>query len=133
MASIAAIHILKTELGLSDSRYREILNDVAGVTSSRFLPPADARAVYSRMRSLAAANTKAARFFWVKWRELRPLLESRERSGAWVCGFVRKATGVEMDDLTCLDTLTPGDIHKAIEALKMRIDQEERKMADVPF
>ena len=130
---IAAIKIEQKKLGLSDLKYRQILNDVAGVDSARFLAPGDVIKVYRRMHNMATAKTRAARYFWVLWRELQPYLESAERSGAWVCGFVRRATAVQLEDLTCLDDLDPGDMHKAIEAIKYRLDYEKEKMADVPF
>ena len=130
---IAAIKIEQKKLGLSDLKYRQILNDVAGVDSAKFLNPGDVIKVYRKMHSMATANSRAARYFWVLWKELQPYLESAERSGAWVCGFIRRATSVRLDDLTCLDELAPGDMHKAIEAIKNRLEYEKEKMADVPF
>ena len=130
---IAAIKIEQKKLGLSDLKYRQILNDIAGVDSAKFLVPGDVIKVYRRMHNMATAKTRAARYFWVLWKELQPYLDSAERSGAWVCGFIRRATQVQLEDLTCLDSLTPGEIHKAIEAIKTRIEYEKEKMADVPF
>ena len=43
--SLAAIHILKKELGLSDADYRAILRDVAGVASAAKLDQEGDRAV----------------------------------------------------------------------------------------
>ena len=130
---IAAIKIEQKKLGLSDLKYRQILNDVAGVDSARFLAPGDVIKVYRRMHNMATAKTRAARYFWVLWKELQPYLESAERTGAWICGFIHRATQVQLEDLTCLDDLAPGDMHKAIEAIKHRIEYEKEKMADVPF
>ena len=130
---IAAIKIEQKKLGLSDLKYRQILNDIAGVDSARFLAPGDVIKVYRRMHNMATAKTRAARYFWVLWKELQPYLESAERNGAWVCGFIHRATTVHLEDLSCLDALTPGDMHKAIEAIKCRLDYEKEKMADVPF
>ena len=130
---IAAIKIEQKKLGLSDLKYRQILNDIAGVDSAKFLVPGDIIKVYRRMHTMATAKTRAARYFWVLWKELQPYLDSAERSGTWVCGFIRRATQVQLEDLTCLDSLTPGEIHKAIEAIKHRIEYEKEKMADVPF
>lgn len=130
---IAAIKIEQKKLGLSDLKYRQILNDVAGVDSARFLAPGDIIKVYRRMHNMATANSRAARYFWVLWKELQTYLESAERSGAWICGFIRRAAAVQLEDLTCLDELAPAEIHKAIEAIKHRIEYEKDKMANVPF
>ena len=130
---IAAIKIEQKKLGLSDLKYRQILNDIAGVDSARFLAPGDIIKVYRKMHNMASANSRAARYFWVLWTELQTYLKSAECSGAWICGFIRRATSVNLEDLTCLDELAPGDMHKAIEAIKNRIEYEKEKMADVPF
>ena len=130
---IAAIKIEQKKLGLSDLKYRQILNDVAGVDSARFLAPGDIIKVYRKMHNMATAHSRAARYFWVLWKELQLYLESAERTGAWICGFIRRATQVQLEDLTSLDDLAPGDMHKAIEAIKHRIEYEKEKMADVPF
>ena len=75
---IAAIKIEQKKLGLSDLKYRQILNDVAGVDSARFLAPGDVIKVYRRMHNMATANSRAARYFWVLWKELQPYLDSAE-------------------------------------------------------
>ena len=130
---IAAIKIEQKKLGLSDLKYRQILNDIAGVDSARFLAPGDIIKVYRKMHNMASANNRTARYFWVLWKELQAYLDSAERTGAWICGFIRRATSVNLEDLTCLDELAPYDMHKAIEAIKNRIEYEKEKMADVPF
>ena len=129
-----AIQILRRDLGLSDLRYRGILADVAGVTSSRQLNDDAAREVYRRISALATAEKPAARYVWVLWGELKSYLVPRERNGKYFCGFARRAAGVEIEDMTCLDLLDPLELRKLIEALKNRITYEEDRLAaEVPF
>ena len=130
----AAIQILRRDLGLSDLRYRGILFDVAQVTSSKQLSDDAAREVYRRISMLATAEKPAARYVWVLWGKLKSFLSAGERRGNWFCGFVRRAAGVELEDLTCLDDLSGEELHKVIEALKQRIAYEESRLAaEVPF
>lgn len=130
----AAIQILRRDLGLSDLRYRGILADVAGVTSSRQLDDDAVREVYRRISALATAKKPAARYVWVLWGDLKQYLLPRERNGKYFCGFVRRAAGVNLEDMTCLDLLEPLELHKVIEALKRRVAHEEARLAaEVPF
>lgn len=132
--NIAAIHILKKDLGLSDEKYRRVLDEVAGVTSSRFLCDSDARKVYRRLRAMGTAHQPATRYIWVLWGQLQTFLSPREQTGAWFCGFVRRAAGIALEDMTCLDLLDRREIHKVIEALKQRIAYESDRLSnEVPF
>ena len=130
--SISAIKIKQKELGLSDERYREILRRIGNVTSSKDLTPYGDRAVYRELCRMARAETRSARYLWVLWDHLQPHLSSSERKGAWLCGFLRKI-GIRIDDLSCLDNLSASDLHKAIEAVKKRLDYEDKKESEVPF
>lgn len=130
---IAALKIEQKRLGISDIRYRALLAETAGVASSRELDESGRKKVYSRLRSMGTAHSRSARFFWVLWNELQPFLDSAERSGAWCCGFIHRAANVQLDDLTCLDGLDKRDMHKAIEAIKLRLAHEKSRMEDVPF
>ena len=62
--------------------------------------------------------------------KLRTLL-----NGAYLVGFIRKCvpTAAGISDLSQLSTLTPAELHKTIESLKIRLENEKQKMADVPF
>ena len=42
-------------------------------------------------------------------------------------------TSSQVSDLSDLSDQTPAVLHKVIESLKIRLDREEEKMADVPF
>ena len=107
---------------------------MAGVTSSRFLCDSDARKVYRRLRSMGTAKQPATRYIWVLWGQMKTYLAPREQTGAYFCGFVRRAAGVALEDMTCLDLLDRGEIHKVIEALKQRVAYESDRLEnDVPF
>ena len=74
--SLAAIHIAKKELALTDAEYRTILQQVASVSSAKYLDAAGDRAVMARLYALrderrgAAAKrvkTPAERKIWALW------------------------------------------------------------------
>lgn len=140
--SLAAIHILKKELALSDREYRELLFDSGGVTSAKFLDADGDRAVMAalytlrdRKRAAAASRTKspAERKIWQLWYQLKVMLPFSEQNVKYLYGIVKKAT--DLSDLSDLSELKPGECYKAIEALKLRIAYEERRKPtdEVPF
>ena len=132
--SVAAIQIQRKKLGLSEARYRSILREVGGVSSSRDLSPDGDRAVYRTLCGMARATTPQARYVWVLWEELQPYLPPAERTGAYLAGLIRRSTGAYLADLSELSAQPPQVLHKAIEALKRRIAQEEEKLKEeVPF
>lgn len=148
--SLAAIHIAKKELALTDAEYRTILQQVAGVSSAKYLDAAGDRAVMARLYALrderrgAAAKrvkTPAERKIWALWLGgendpgLRSYLPQPERTVAYLLGFVRRASGnqkiQEADDLA---GLTRQQAYHTIEALKSRLEQERKSIArEVPF
>lgn len=148
--SLAAIHIAKKELALTDAEYRTILQQVAGVSSAKYLDAAGDRAVMARLYALrderrgAAAKrvkTPAERKIWALWLGgendpgLRSYLPQPERTVAYLLGFVRRASGnqkiQEADDLA---GLTRKQAYHTIEALKSRLEQERKSIArEVPF
>ena len=148
--SLAAIHIAKKELALTDAEYRAILREVAGVDSAKYLDTAGDRAVMARLYALRderrgaavkRAKTPAERKIWALWLGsdddpgLRFYLPQAERTVAYLLGFVRRASGNqkiwEADDLA---SLTRKQASQTIEALKSRIEQEQKSIArEVPF
>ena len=148
--SLAAIHIAKKELALTDAEYRMILQQVAGVSSAKYLDAAGDRAVMARLYALrderrGAAQkrikTPAERKIWALWLGgenepgLRSYLPQPERTVAYLLGFVRRASGnqkiQEADDLA---GLTRQQAYHTIEALKSRLEQERKSIAqEVPF
>lgn len=132
--NIAAIQIMRRQIGLSDERYRGILFRIAGVSSSKDLTPAAAKKVYAAMYQMASATTPAARYVWVLWNQLQPYLAPADRHGAYLVGIIRKCVpACAIADLSELSLLKPGELHQVIEALKKRTAYEQSKMADVPF
>ena len=132
--SVAAIQIQRKKLGLSETRYRSILRSVGGAASSRDLSPEADRAVYRTLCDMARATTPQARYIWVLWEELQPYLPPAEKNGAYLAGLIRRVSGAYLADLSELSGLEPQVLHKAIEALKQRIAQEQSKIKEeVPF
>lgn len=130
-----AIQIIRRQLRLNEARYRSVLRNAGGVSSSKELTDAGARKVYEEMCRMAQASTPAARYVWVLWNSLQNFLPAKERNGAYLVGFIRKCvpTAAGISDLSQLSILTPAELHKTIESLKIRIENEKQKMADVPF
>jgi phage gp16-like protein len=58
---LAAIHVGKKTLAMTDEAYRAMLQDVAGVSSAAELDPAGLRAVLDHMRSLGFVDGKVKR------------------------------------------------------------------------
>lgn len=148
--SLAAIHIAKKELALTDAEYRTILQQVAGVSSAKYLDAAGDRAVMARLYALRderrgaaqkRVKTPAERKIWALWLGcenapgLCSYLPQPERTVAYLLGFVRRASGNqkiwEADDLA---SLTRKQAYHTIEALKSRLEQEQKNIArEVPF
>ena len=131
--TIAAIQILRHDLGLAEATYRAVLAE-CGVHSSRELDDAGRRKVYAKLRRLGTAHHRVSRYIWALIGELKGHLPAADRGGAYFRGFIRRACGREIADLTQLDLLSPGKAHKVIEALKQRLDFETKKLVEeVPF
>ena len=148
--SLAAIHITKKELGLTEAEYRAILREVAGVESAKYLDESGDRAVMARLYAIRDERRQAAkkrvktpteRKIWRLWLGceknpgLRSYLPQPERTVSYLLGFVRRASGnqkiQEVDDLA---SLTRKQAYHTIEALKLRLDHEREKVAqEVPF
>lgn len=142
--SLAAIHILKKELGLSDTEYRTILRDTAGVASAAQLDEIGDRAVMSRLYSLRDASRQTAvrpaktpteAKIWALWYELKGYLPKQEQTLAYLLGFVRRAAGnQDVKEAGNLAGLTGKESYNVIEALKRRLEQERATVAqEVPF
>ncbi|HBP08037.1 phage protein GemA/Gp16 family protein [uncultured Victivallis sp.] len=142
--SLAAIHILKKELGLSDTEYRTILRDTAGVASAAQLDEIGDRAVMSRLYSLRDASRQTAvrpaktpteAKIWALWYELKGYLPKQEQTLAYLLGFVRRAAGnQDVKEAGDLAGLTGKESYNVIEALKRRLEQERATVAqEVPF
>lgn len=148
--SLAAIHIAKKELALTDADYRAILREVAGVDSAKYLDAAGDRAVTRRLYALLderrgaapkRVKTPAERKIWRLWLGdendpgLRSYLPQPERTVAYLLGFVRRASGnQDVKEAGDLAGLTRKQAYHTIEALKNRLEQERKSIAkEVPF
>ena len=148
--SLAAIHIIKKELALTESEYRAILREVAGVESAKYLDESGDRAVMARLYAIRDERREAAksrvkspaeRKIWALWlggddrQGLRSYLPKPERTVAYLLGFVRRASGnSNITEASDLSTLTGREAYITIEALKFRLSQEQEKMRkEVPF
>ena len=148
--SLAAIHILWKELGLTESEYRAILREVAGVESARYLDESGDRAVMARLYALGDERREAAksrvkspaeRKIWALWLGgydrpgLRSYLPAQDRTANYLLGFVRRASGnAAITKVADLSALTGKEAYRTIEALKLRLEHEREKFArEVPF
>lgn len=148
--SLAAIHILRKELGLTEAEYRAILREVAGVDSAKYLDESGDRAVMARLYALRDERREAAkkrvktpteRKIWRLWLGceknpgLRSYLPQPERTASYLLGFVRRASGnAEIMQPEDLARLTRRQAYRTIEALKLRLEHERARVAqEVPF
>lgn len=148
--SLAAIHILRKELGLTEAEYRAILREVAGVDSAKYLDESGDRAVMARLYALRDERREAAkkrvktpteRKIWRLWLGceknpgLRSYLPQPERTASYLLGFVRRASGnAEIMQPEDLARLTRRQAYRTIEALKLRLEHERASVAqEVPF
>lgn len=138
--SIAAIKIAQQQAALPDAQYRELLNRVAGASSSKDLTPEQRVDVYREIMRLVrrrnatqngtsatsattpTPHTPMVRKLYALFYQLLPSLPDVHSRQRWLLGFVAKVNN--LDTLPpSLDTAPPSCIFKAIEALKQRIRQ----------
>ena len=147
--SLAAIHILRKKLELTESEYRAILREVAGVDSAKYLDESGDRAVMARLYAIRderreakkRVKTPTERKIWRLWlgREddpgLRNYLPAQDRTANYLLGFVRRASGNSaITKAADLSSLTGKEAYRTIEALKLRLEHEREKVAqEVPF
>lgn len=130
---IAAIHALKSKLGLSDDDYRALLVNLTGRSSSKDLLPAQQEAVRDHMQALAVklglakptrsrrntfAQSKNAaspreRKVWALWHQLYRDGKLRDNSAPALNAWVQRTVGV-----AALRFATAPMLDTLIEALK---------------
>ena len=142
--SLAAIHILKKELGLTDAEYRDVLRREAGVESAKFLSEdgdrAVMRALYTIRDQRRAAEKErpkspAERKAWGLWYELKNYLPEEKRNAAYLAGIAERFGLVKKTGGSVSFELFDGrEMHQFIEALKQRLVYEQGRLAaEVPF
>lgn len=135
--NLAAIHIQKNKAGLSDQQYRQLLLDCAGVNSSKQLDETGYKAVMKELYSMTqptydpnVERSPQEKKIWALWYELRELLPEQERTPRYLFGIIKRVAGVEK--IRALSELSSSQMHKCIEALKRKLDEEIQKQ-QVPF
>lgn len=105
-AALAKIHIAKKELHLDDDTYRHLLQEVAGVTSSKDLNEQGMKKVLERLqqagfkpraapKTRALANDSQSRMIRGLWLQLHELGAVRSPDEAALGAFVKRMTGSE--------------------------------------
>ena len=130
---IAAIHVLKSKLRLSDEDYRALLVNLTGKASSKELPPAQQEAVRDHMQALAAklglaqptrgrrttfAQSKTAaspreRKVWALWNQLHRDGVIQNHSAPALNAWVKRQVGVD-----ALRFCNTAQLDSCIEGLK---------------
>ena len=142
--SLAAIHILKKELALTDAEYRDVLRHEAGVESAKFLSEDGDRAVMRALYTLRDQRRAAEkerpkspeeRKVWGLWYELKGYLPENKRNAAYLAGFAERFGLVKRSGGSVSFELFDGrELHQFIEALKKRLAYERGRLAaEVPF
>lgn len=129
--SIKAIHTLKGKLHLSDADYRALLQQTAGVSSSRDLTAEGDKAVMAALRSMergpqqTGAKSPAEAKIWALWYAIKPYLPEAERTIPYLLGIIARVIGYKIRSVGYLPRLSGQEKYKVIEALKARLKQEE--------
>lgn len=147
---LGAIHIAIKDAGLRDDEYRELLSQVAGVKSSKYLSDEGYQAVMRAIRDRQYKTSKrpscpkspAVRKIWALWLGnnqgpgLSQFLPERERTLAYLLGIARRASN--RSELADLSELTGSQAYRVIEAMKLRLAQEiaranTKVQQEIPF
>ncbi len=124
---LAAIHIAKAQLGLSDDEYRDLLSTVCpGIRSAADLDVSGRRRFLAHLQACLRGHGKAQpqrlirkplsepqRLMWSLWMQLADAGLVRARSMAALAAYARRQTGVER-----LEWLNKHQEHLVIETLK---------------
>lgn len=105
-AGLAKIHIAKKELCLDDDTYRQLLQEVGGVTSSKDLTEQGMTKVLERMRqagfkpkskpqSRALADDNQSRMIRGLWLQLHELGAVRSPDESALAAFIKRMTGTD--------------------------------------
>lgn len=128
---IAAIHVLKAKLGLSDEDYRALLHGQTGQTSCKHMSPEQLAKVRRHMQRLAGeagagwrrpdeqpryvqSATPLERKVWALWKALGRAGKLDNPTPAGLQAWVRRQTGVDH-----LRWCKPHQLHALIESLKL--------------
>ena len=110
---LAAIHIRAKERGLDEEAYRDMLREVAGVSSARDLDARGREAVLQRLGKRPAARRWAKRNADPMVRKIYALLGDRPPS--YAVGIMRQAFGADAPD--AIEWATGDQLKMCMQAL----------------
>ncbi len=143
---LGAIHKAAKNAGLSDPEYRNLLFEVAGVTSAKFLSyegfQAAMRAIGDRVYGPGRKSEKTPQDckIWAVWLGgkggpgICQYIPEQERTADYLFGFIRRRLG--RSDVSKLSDLSVAEKRDVIDALRNRLAQEiaqANKQEPVPF
>ena len=143
--SIKAIHTIKSKLKMSDADYRAMLFRVAGVTSSKLLTEEQDAAVIRELKRLETAEGNSRKTpqeakIWALWLGsdenpgLSRYLPEEKRKASYLAGMLGGfGPVVWFNGRLRFSQFTADQARRAINALKVRLENEKAKLADVPF
>ena len=123
---LAAVHAKLKAKSMPDDVYREFLWDNFETASAASLTDAGLRELLHRLDHWRRERAfyRDSRYIWVLWEQyLCPLLRPRERTDKYLTGIANAAAGTSLT-APDFDVVEPGERHKIIEALKLRIKQQ---------
>ena len=123
---LAAVHAKLKAKSMPDDVYRDFLWDNFETASAAALTDAGLRELLHRLDHWRRERAfyRDSRYIWVLWEQyLCPLLRPRERTDKYLTGIANAAAGTSLT-APDFDALEPGERHKIIEALKLRIKQQ---------
>jgi|GEM_PF-1588803 hypothetical protein len=143
---LGAIHIAKKDAALTDLEYRNLLFEIAGVTSAKYLSEDGYQAVMRAIRDrqyspprqkFEPPQTPLEKKVWKLWYLICDYLPERERTARYLFGFIHRV--VNDQSIQVLSDMNNKQFHKVIEALNHRWAQEiaqdnvNAKNNEVPF
>ena len=123
---LAAVHAKLKAKSMPDDVYRDFLWDNFETASAASLTDAGLRELLRRLDHWRRERAfyRDSRYIWVLWEQyLCPLLRPRERTDKYLTGIANAAAGTSLT-APDFDVLEPGERHKIIKALKLRIKQQ---------
>lgn len=121
---IACIKILQKQAGLNDNQYRALLQEAAGVTSSKELDDRGFTAVRDALRKLAnppRPKTPLEAKAWAIWYDIKPYLAPAAQNSDYLYGIASRVAGRPINDFAQLEKK---ELVRFTEALKRRLVQE---------
>jgi len=126
MASIAAVKIAQKQAGMSDPDYRALLDKIFAVKSCKDLNDWQRKIAVKVLRNNTRSVIKSPleRKVWAMWYALKKYLPRDEQRVAYLYGIIGRIIGRKIKGLK---SMTGDEYHKTVEALKLRLSQEEEK------